>query len=62
MKLQKATRRERKINKRKFGHKVDNRSIFISEEQLIKRRKKYIDIQKKKALVLKKERLEDANI
>ncbi len=62
MKLSKASRRERKINKRKFGHRVDNKSIFINEEQLIKRRKKYIDQQKKKALKIKKERLEDADI
>jgi hypothetical protein len=47
MKLEKALQRDRKINKRRSGMKVDNRSIFTIQE-----------IQKKKADEIKREREE----
>ena len=45
MNLTKAIQRDREINKRKNGHRVDNRSIFLLEEQ-----------KKKKAEQIRKER------
>ncbi len=36
-KIDKASRRDSKINKRRSGHQVDNRNIFILEEQKKKR-------------------------
>lgn len=45
MNLKKALRRDNEIEKRKNGHKVDNKNIFLLEE-----------IKKKKAEQIKKER------
>ena len=47
MKLEKSLNRDRKINRRKGGHKVDNKGIFT-----------IVETQKKKALRIKKEREE----
>jgi hypothetical protein len=45
MNINKANNRDRKINKRKYGMLIDNRNIFILEEE-----------QKKRSLQIKKER------
>lgn len=47
MNLNKATKRDRKRQKRKYGHVVDGRSVFVIEE-----------VKVKKALKIKKEREE----
>lgn len=47
MKIQKAIRRDRDIQRRRGGHQVDNKGIFIVLEE-----------QKKKAKKIKKERKE----
>ena len=45
MNISKAIKRDREINRRKSGHRVDNRNIFLLEEE-----------KKKKAEQIKKER------
>ena len=45
MKLEKACRRQQKINKRKNGMRVDNKSIFTLEEV---KRNKALEIKKKR--------------
>jgi hypothetical protein len=37
--INKALRRENKISRRKNGHQVDNRNIFILEEEKVKRKR-----------------------
>lgn len=46
MKVSKAMRRDRKFKKRKYGMKIDNKNIFLLEEE-----------KRKKALQIKQERI-----
>jgi len=53
--LRKAERRDKLYHKRKNGMKVSNRSIFILEEQKVRKAKKVIKAQKaRKAQKVKK--------
>lgn len=51
MKIHKALKRDKKIQRRKSGHTMDNRSIFLLEEE-----------KKKRALQIRKEREEKENL
>jgi hypothetical protein len=47
-KLSKALKRDRKINRKRSGHQVDNKGIFLLEEQKYKRAEKEKGRKKKK--------------
>lgn len=46
--IDKAFRRDSKINRRKNGHQVDNRNIFILEEEKKKRKEEWDKRRKEK--------------
>lgn len=43
MKIEKANNRDKKINKKKYGHMVSNRSIFVIVEVQVKKSRKNKD-------------------
>lgn len=58
MKLSKALRRDEERNKRKYGHRTDNRNVFLIQEEKIKRAEEI----KKKRLAKEQERDSCLNI
>lgn len=56
-KLDKALKRDKKIHKRKHGHVIDNKGIFILEEMKIKRANKEKAKRKKQRIQEKEEEL-----
>lgn len=47
-KLERSLRREKQIQRRKNGHQVDNKGIFLLEEQKVKRKQEIQRLRKEK--------------